>query len=136
MNPIKLRIAKFLTGEESASAEDYLAILEDAQELIKAGAENDADAIIYASKSNGKINVAGIVGKSVIQGEDLMRYLSAYFADSGGLEEHKSKIAAYLHKDLQGKSNACTVLKSEDQRWKSFRPIKNIDEVMVGSMDS
>ena len=137
MNPIKQRIAQFLIGEESASAEDFLALLGETQELVQAGAESDADALLYARKINNRLNVVGIVGKSLLQGPDLSRFLAAYFADSGGIDLHKVKIADYLYNDLKGRTeDACMVLKSEDRRWKAFRPLKNLDEVLAGAMDS
>lgn len=136
MNPIKQRIAQFLAGEESAEKEDFLTVLAEAQELVKAGMENDADAILFARRINGKVNVVGIVGKSVLQGPDLQNYLAAYFADEGGLEAHKLKVADYLYQDLKGRTEACMILGSGDRRWRSFRPLKNLDEVLAGSLDS
>lgn len=137
MNPIKQRIVHFLTGNESSPVDIYMNFVAQAQaELVAVGIEADADAILAARRVNGSVYVVGLIGRSIVQGEDLNRYLEAYFADAGGLAQHSSKIANYLYDDIKGKSEAFMVLTTEDRRFRSFQPLKNIDEVLSSSLDS
>jgi hypothetical protein len=105
-------------------------------EFVPMGVEANADAILIAKRVNGAIYVVGLIGKSLIQGPDLLRYMEAYFANAGGLEVHAPKIANYLYNDIKGKSEAFMVLSTGDQRFRSFRPLKNVDEVLSGAMTS
>lgn len=102
-------------------------------EFIPIGIEADADAILIARRAKGGIFLAGLVGKSVIQGPELQRYTEAYFADEGGIDLHSLRIADYLYNDIKGKSEAIMVLATGDRRFRSFRPLKNINEVLTGS---
>lgn len=137
MNPIKERIVRCLTGKEDCPMEVYMEIVTQAQaEFIPMGVEADADAILIAKRAKGAIFIAGLVGKSVIHGPELQRYAEAYFADEGGLDLHSPKIADYLYNDIKGKSEAIMVLATGDRRFRSFRPLKNIDEVLAGSINS
>lgn len=137
MNPIKQRIIDFLTGKEDTPGDVFMGMIPLVQaELGPLGVQADADAIVTARRVDGKIYVLGLVGKSLLQGADLKKFLEAYFADSSGLDNHLKKIADYLHKDLQGRSSADMVLVTENRRFRSFKPLKNVDEVIQGAMNS
>ncbi|AGF80087.1 hypothetical protein UWK_03578 (plasmid) [Desulfocapsa sulfexigens DSM 10523] len=128
MNPIKKRIINFLAGEESIPLEAFQAYLDKSKELVSVGIENDADILLYAHKTNGKVFVVGLVGKSIINGPELNSFLELYFADSGGLASHAKGIAEYIYKDLATATEGFMVFRcAEDSRWRSFKPIKNAE---------
>lgn len=129
LNPIKNRIIGFLAGEKSAPVEALQFYFEKAMELISIGIENDADVLLYAHKANREIFVVGLVGKSIIQGRDLNAYLELYFADSEGLASHVKGITDYIYEDLSTASEGVMVLRAEDRGWRSFKPIKNVDDI-------
>lgn len=136
MNPNKQRITNLLTGEELSTSEEFLAHTERIQETAKYGIVNDADAVLHALKIDRKISVVGVVGRSILQGRELRKYLTMYFINEGGLDFHKTRIANYIYGDIIDTEEAYMVLRSEDPRWRSFSPIKNIDEVMQQALDS
>jgi hypothetical protein len=136
MNPIKERIIRCLNGQGDSPVDIFMAVSAESQnEFIPIGIKNNADALLIARRANETIYLFGLVGRSLVQGDDLHRFVEAYFADEGGLELHAPKIADYLYKDIQRTSTAVMFLASKDQRFRSFRPLKNIDEVLTGSLN-
>jgi hypothetical protein len=130
MNPIKKRIANFLKGDESCSIEQVDFLIKKSKEIINIGIENDADALIYTYKENKKIFVVGVVGRSFIHGTRLHEYLDSYFADSKGLKAHLQKIVQYIYEDTTIKNNSFVILREPNSNWRSFRPIKTIDDFL------
>ncbi len=130
MNPIKKRIADFLEGKESCTMEEFAFFYNNAKNFIEAGIESDADALICAHRENKKIFLVGVVGKSFIQGDILKDYLESYFADAKGLKAHLSKITQYIYEDTQGGKDGCMILHDSNTNWRSFLPLKTIDDFL------
>jgi hypothetical protein len=129
MNPIKARLERFLEGGETAAmfvAERFLPIL---PEIVEMGRQNNGDAIVYGMKSKKDLLVVAVVGKSVLQGEEMSKYLEVYFGDAGGMKIHKVRLRDELYEGLRAQPKAMVFLKSDDNKWRSFMPMKSVDEV-------
>ncbi|MCD6526397.1 MAG: hypothetical protein J7K75_05365 [Desulfuromonas sp.] len=130
MNKIKQRLKDFLSGELVLDMDENTAILGQFQGIVDAGIEADADAMIVARRIGKRVVAVGVVGKSLLQGAALTAYLEKYLADADGLDRHITGMVDYLYKDLVVSKAANLMLRSGDLRWRSFVPVKNIDEVL------
>ena len=129
MNPVKKRIIRFLKGEESFPMEAIEFYTGKTKELVALGVQGDADILLYAHKIKNKIYVAGMIGNSLVYGEDLSTYLKSYFLNSGGFDDHDKKIANYFYQDLNIGLDSCMMLRDEFEGWRSFNPLKTIEEM-------
>lgn len=129
MNKIKRQIQAYLLGEEALTLEATMTMNDHIQKVIEVGVANDADAMVYALRIGNKIYVCCLAGKSLLQGNELKQYLDRYFADAKGADHHIPKITDYLYNDISGQTDAFMMLRSENQRWRGFNPVRNIDEI-------
>jgi len=133
MNKIKERIKDFLLGDKSISHIETLMSLP--KEFIPIGIDNDADAVLIGGRIDKMVYVVGLVGRSIIQGEELRAYIEAYVKEDGGLESHVEQMTEYFYDGFKKSDTLNLILTTEgDVKWKSFNPLKNIDEVMTTSI--
>ena len=133
MNPIKKRIMGFLEGKEQAEPEIFAKATADVPEMAELGRQAGADAIVYARKSKRSMVVLCIVGRSVLQGPQLVKYLEAYFSDGGGMKAHRERLATEIYEALRTQSDAAVILAAGDTKWMSFSPIKSVDEIYAAA---
>ena len=133
---IKEKILLSLTGQgELIPTNEFLQAAEKFQ-LLDKGIESDADAVLLAVRSKDSKNyyVMGQVGSSLIQGEDMDRFLQSYWVGDNALchKEEINDIADGLVEDLQKNGYAGMLLKSSlCESFRSFRkPIKSMAEII------
>lgn len=130
MNKIKQRIHNCLVGDEELPLPLFLQIQKESQGIIASGQEQDADAVLYATKFDGLVFVVLFVGRSMLQGHELRTYFEQYFSNAKGVEFHLPKIIDYLYHDISGGNEAIMVLREKhNHQWRSFNPLLNIDQI-------
>lgn len=119
--------------KDPPSADELISFVERSSELCQMGIELDADSVCLICRNGEKVNVFLQVGRSLLVGEEIERWILEYHNFNRAAARHcKEKIALFAVEDLPG-NDECIMpfVNSKNKAWRAFRdtPLKTIDEV-------